>query len=493
MTALALLHEGRSTPRSGPGWFAHKFGVNVSDQDGLALETERIRSVYEKTLLTLGISVVNAVLTVVVLAPVGSHRLLWIWVSLIVVVSVARLVGRQRFLRRAPDGAQNQRWVTLSVLGALANGVLWGVVATALSPAGERYQFFFAFVIGGMCAGTTAVNSAHLPTVLAFILPATLLPAASFLVERSTPRFISGLMILIFAAALSLTSLFAHRAFGERVRLHLALRRRESDLREANERLRAEMAERQQAEANLQQAQKMEAIGHLTGGMAHDFNNLLHVVSGHLGMIGRLADANPRIRSHLLAAEQAVRQSAALIGSLLAFARRQTLRVERVNLNMLLREFQPILVRALGDTIQLQMSLAPDLPICKADPGQFQSAILNLVINARDAIVEHGHVWIITRETMLGTDDLRANLDAAPGCFVSVAVRDDGSGMTAEVLARVFEPFFTTKEIGKGSGLGLSQVYGFARQSRGHLDVRSEPGAGTCVTLCLPIEEPQPT
>jgi signal transduction histidine kinase len=342
------------------------FGVNVSDQDGLALETEWIRFVYEKTLLTLGVSVVNAVLTVVVLAPVGSHRLLWIWVFLIVVVSAARLAGRRRFLRRAPDGAQNQPWVTLSVLGALANGVLWGVVATALSPAGESYQFFFAFVIGGMCAGTTAVNSAHLPTVLAFILPATLLPAASFLVERSTPRLVSGLMILVFAAALSLTSLWAHRGFGDRVRLHLALNRRDRELSEANERLRAEIVDRQQAEASLQQAQKMEAIGHLTGGMAHDFNNLLHVVRGHLSMIERLADSNSRIRGHIQAAEQAVRQSADLIDSLLAFARRQMLRVERLNLTMLLREFQPILVRALGDTIQLQTSLASDLPICRS-------------------------------------------------------------------------------------------------------------------------------
>jgi signal transduction histidine kinase len=340
-----------------------------------------------------------------------------------------------------------------------------------------------------MCAGTTAVNSAHLPTVLAFILPATLLPAASFLVEGSTQRLVSGLMILVFAAALSLTSLWAHRSFGERVRLHLALSRRERELSEANERWRAEIAERQQAEASLRQAQKMEAIGHLTGGMAHDFNNLLHVVTGHLSMIGRLADNNPRIRGHVLAAEQAVGQSARLIGSLLSFARRQTLRVEPVNLNMLLQESRPILVRSLGGTIQLQTSLASDLPICKADPAQFQSAILNLVINARDAMPEGGHVWITTSETMLGAEDLQANLDASPGRFVSVSVQDDGSGMTAKVLARVFEPFFTTKEIGKGSGLGLSQIYGFARQSRGHVHLRSEPGAGTCVTLYLPIAD----
>jgi signal transduction histidine kinase len=355
-----------------------------------------------------------------------------------------------------------------------------------MSPAVEIYQLFFVFVLGGMCAGTTAVNSAHLPTVLAFILPAILPLAVSFLFEGSVPRLVWAVMLLVFASALSLTSWRGHRAFGERIRLHLALCRQDRELLEANERLRNEVAERQKAEARLHQAQKMEAIGHLTGGVAHDFNNLLQVVVGNLHMIGRLADDNIRIHRHIRAAEQAVKQGAQLTGSLLAFARRQTLRVERVDLNTTLQEFQPILLQAIGDTVQLRNYLAPDLPRCEVDPVHFKSAILNLVINARDAMPGGGQLSITTGETILNEVDLAENPDARPGRFVSVSVRDSGSGMATQILAQVFEPFFTTKEIGKGSGLGLSQVYGFVRQSGGHVHLSSNPGAGTVVSLYFP-------
>jgi signal transduction histidine kinase len=458
----------------------------LSDQDKL-VKTERIRSVFQQAPLTLVVTVINAVLTAAVLAPVSSHTSLSMWVALIIAVSGARWAVRQRFLARAPEGARSQRWAALSILGSMTTGILWGIGATVLLPAAETYQLFFAFVVGGMCAGTTAVNSAHLPTVLAFILPATLPLAANFLAGGSAVRLVSALMILVFAAALSLTSLRAHRAFGERMRLQLALSRQGRALNEANKRLRGEMAERQKAEAGLHQAQKMEAIGHLTGGIAHDFNNLLHVVTGSLSMIGRLAGGNARILEHVRAAEQAAKQGARLTSSLLAFARRQSLQVERGNLNTLLQEFQPLLLRAIGGAIQFQAFLAPGLPSCHVDPAHFQSAILNLVINARDAMPEGGQLSITTDLVTLKEADLLANPDAQPGRFVSVAVQDNGSGMAAEVLAQVFEPFFTTKEVGKGSGLGLSQVYGFTRQSRGHVHLRSEPAAGTCVTICLPV------
>ena len=447
------------------------------------------KRVFQQVPLTLLVTVVNAFLTAVVLAPVASHRLLWLWGGLITAVSSARWAVRRRFLRRGPDGTRYRPWAALSVIGSLATGILWGTGATILSPTAEMYQLFFAFVVGGMCAGATAVNSAHLPTVLAFILPATLALAASFLAEGSALRFISGLMILVFALALSLTSWRAHRTFGERIRLQLALGRREREVRDANERLRREMAERQKAEATLHQAQKMEAIGHLTGGIAHDFNNLLHIMMGSLGMIGRLTEGNSQILGYVRTAEQAANRGARLTNSLLAFARRQPLQVERVNVNTLLQEFQPILLRAIGNTIRFQTFLAPDLPSCDADPAHFQSAILNLAINARDAMPVGGQLSITTGVTILGQEDLLANPDASPGRFVTVAVQDDGSGMTAEVLVRAFEPLFTTKEIGKGSGLGLSQVYGFIRQSRGHVHLRSELGSGTCVTLHLPVAD----
>ena len=160
-----------------------------------------------------------------------------------------------------------------------------------------------------------------------------------------------------------------------------------------------------------------------------------------------------------------------------------------MNANTLLQEFEPILLRALGSKIRFHAFLAPDLPDCLTDPAHFQSAVLNLVINARDAMPEGGQLSITTAAVTLAAAELLANPDAEPGWFVSVAGRDDGVGMTTEVLTQVFEPFFTTKEVGKGSGLGLSQVYGFTRQSGGHVRLQSQPGSGTCVTLYLPVAD----
>jgi signal transduction histidine kinase len=458
----------------------------VLDQDKLLIDTERVRSVLQRASLTLLVSVINAVLTAIVFAPVASGTLLSAWVTSIVIVSVVRAVIRRRILAAAPDAVFPRSIAAISVAGSAATGMLWGAGAIFLSPNAEIYQLFFAFVIGGMSAGTSAVNSAHAPTVLAFILPASLPLACRFLTEGSPPLLVSGLMILLFAAALTLNSLRAHRDFADHFRLQLRLGRQSAALRDTNERLRDEVAERLKAEAILHQAQKMEAIGHLTGGVAHDFNNLLQVVTGSLHLIGRLARDNPRILDHVQNAEQAVAQGARLNATLLAFARREAVRVERKNINDMLGEFQPILARAIDSRISLEITMAPDLPDCHADPAHFQSAILNIVINARDAMPNGGMLSITTAQTRLDAEDLLGNVDASPGQFVGISVQDTGSGMTTEVQARVFEPFFTTKEAGKGSGLGLSQVYGFARQSGGHVTLRSTPGAGTCITILLP-------
>jgi len=461
----------------------------TSDPDQLLIETERIKSVFQQAPITLSVTVIITILSASVLASLVGYAIVSIWASLIIAVSLARWVIRQRFLRRLPVGAECRPWAALSVLGSLTTGVLWGVGATVLFPAAGVYQLFLAFVVAGMCAGATTVNSAHLPTLLAFILPASLPLAASFLVNPTGPRVIQAVMILVFAVALSWTGSRTHRDFEARVRTQIALDRRQRELSEANQRLLEEAAERRNVEATLQQAQKMEAIGHLTGGIAHDFNNLLHVVIGNMDLIRRSAGDNTRVLGYAAAAAMAAERGARLTSSLLTFARRQSLRAERVNVNALLQEFEPILLRAVGRTIRFQCVYAADLPNCQVDRAHFQSAILNLVINARDAMPGGGRLSINSGVTRLGSDDLAANPDAKPGRFVTITVQDTGSGMSEQTMASALEPFFTTKQVGKGSGLGLPQVFGFTRQSGGHLFLRSQPAAGTCATLCLPVDD----
>jgi signal transduction histidine kinase len=231
----------------------------------------------------------------------------------------------------------------------------------------------------------------------------------------------------------------------------------------------------------------MEAIGHLTGGIAHDFNNLLQVMIGNLNLIRRLSEENKRVVAYALAAEKAAIRGAELTSSLLTFARRQSLEAEQVDLNGLIKEFEPILLRTLGTKIDCEVKLAAGILRCRVDPAHFQSAVLNLVINARDAMPDGGVLTIATGHGTLGPADLEGNTEATPGPFVWVSVRDTGTGMTQDIMVRVYEPFFTTKEPGKGSGLGLSQIYGFARQSGGHIQLVSAPGQGTEATLWLPV------
>ncbi|MBX9574651.1 MAG: PAS domain S-box protein [Caulobacteraceae bacterium] len=261
----------------------------------------------------------------------------------------------------------------------------------------------------------------------------------------------------------------------------------EGDLKRLNElleeRVGAALAEKAKAEADLMHAQRMEAVGRLTGGVAHDFNNLLTVVIGALDMILKSPE-DARRRTRLgEAALAAARRGERLTHQLLAFSRRQTLRPEPTDLNALILEGEPLLRRAVGEAVKLDLKLSEKPARVNVDPAQFEAALLNLVVNARDAVSEGGRIVIETRVRRLRAGQV-AELGA--GDHVCVAVSDDGAGIDPEILPRIFEPFFTTKAVGKGTGLGLSQVYGFSRQSGGGLDVESEPGAGTTIRMFLP-------
>jgi signal transduction histidine kinase/CheY-like chemotaxis protein len=267
----------------------------------------------------------------------------------------------------------------------------------------------------------------------------------------------------------------------------------EAAVKERTRELEAENEARRRAEESLRQAQKMEAVGQLTGGVAHDFNNLLTIIQGGLEMIGRQVaalDATPvasRIVRGKDMALEGVRRAARLTERLLAFARQQPLEPKAVDANRLVGGICELLRRMVGETIEFETVLSAGLWVTQADLNQLENAILNLVVNARDAMPNGGKVTIETANSFL--DDAYVRKLAEPvkaGQYVMISVSDNGSGMGQATLERVFEPFFTTKGIGKGTGLGLSQIYGFVRQSSGHVAIYSEIGQGTTVKIYLP-------
>jgi signal transduction histidine kinase/ActR/RegA family two-component response regulator len=256
-------------------------------------------------------------------------------------------------------------------------------------------------------------------------------------------------------------------------------------LKEANEQLRIEMDERARVEETLRQAQKIEAIGQLTGGVAHDFNNLLMVISGGLEILDRQSDPNRR-RRIMDGMIQAAQRGASLTRQLLTFSRRQQLRPEPVDIALQIGGMRELLDRSLRGDVHVKFDFPDSLWPIEVDPGELEFAILNLAVNARDAMPNGGTI-VVCGENLSGLRD-----EQLSGDFVRLSVIDTGTGMSQETLSHVFEPFFTTKDIGKGSGLGLAQVYGFATQSRGTVRIKSLAGEGTRIELYLPRSQNRP-
>lgn len=260
-------------------------------------------------------------------------------------------------------------------------------------------------------------------------------------------------------------------------------------VRERTRELEASEAERRAAEAALRHSSKMEAVGKLTGGVAHDFNNLLQVIGGNLQLLQREATGQERMQRRLTTAYGAVQRGARLAAQLLAFARRQPLEPAPLDLGRLLHGMDDLLRRSLGEEISIGIEVEPGVWPSFADPHQLENVILNLAINARDAMENQGRLELRLRNAVITERDAATLPDVAPGSYVELSVADTGCGMTREVMERAFEPFFTTKPEGRGTGLGLSMVYGFAKQSGGHVQLESEPGKGTTIRLFLPRAE----
>jgi PAS domain S-box-containing protein len=285
------------------------------------------------------------------------------------------------------------------------------------------------------------------------------------------------------------------RDISDRKRVEATLRELNETLeRRVEERTRAleaEMREREKAEAALHLAQRLEAIGQLTGGVAHDFNNLLTVVAGNLDLMRHLTSTSGEISKETLrrlieGTQRAASRGERLTRQLLAFSRQGSIQPQVVDLHETIAGFAAFLQRVVGETVELHLDFDEERRHCKLDPAQFEAAVLNLAVNARDAMPKGGRLTIETSRIAIGAEEARTNPVLGEGSYLVVSVSDTGTGMPLEVMDKVFEPFFTTKEVGKGSGLGLAQVWGFAKQSGGHAAIESEPDKGTTVRLYLP-------
>jgi len=307
--------------------------------------------------------------------------------------------------------------------------------------------------------------------------------------DRAAQYLLLGVLFaaVLIAALGAFAITDARRRYRELAAHSATISERNQLLRDANARLSTEMESRQAAEVQIRQMQKIEAVGQLTGGIAHDFNNMLAVIMSAINLAQRrMAAGMTDIGQFLDAASDAARRAADLTQRLLAFARQQPLAPQVLDVNRLVAGMSELLHRTLGEAIRLETVLAGGLWRVHVDPSALENSLLNLAVNARDAMTEGGRITIETANAHLDDAYVRANPVAEAGQYVMIAVTDSGSGMLPEVVAKAFDPFFTTKAAGKGTGLGLSQVHGFIKQSGGHIKIYSEPGEGTTVKVYLP-------
>ena len=343
----------------------------------------------------------------------------------------------------------------------------------------RRRDVMFRSVFGAFATFAMLCGVTRLLSILTLFVPA-----------YGIEGIINGLLALISVGIAAALLLLLPRilVLPTRIQLQQAYAALEEEVghRRSAEAMVRRFQEIEATESQVRQAQKMEAIGQLTGGVAHDFNNILTVIIGTIEILGDAVKGRPELVQIANMISAAATRGADLTQHLLAFARRQPLQPRNVDVNALVDDAARLLRSTLGEQIEIETMLAPDCAAALIDPSQLSTAILNLALNARDAMPEGGRLTLETMNVVLDEDYAGMNSEVNPGDYVMVAVSDSGEGIPAGLREKVFEPFFTTKEVGKGAGLGLSMVYGFVKQSNGHVKIYSEEGHGTTVKLYLP-------
>jgi signal transduction histidine kinase/CheY-like chemotaxis protein len=457
------------------------------------------------------------------------------WLAAMLALTALRAGLVWRFQRRAPQAIG--RWGTLFGLGTLGAGLGWGSAGVWLFPvASLTHQVFLAFVLGGMIAGAVGLLSARLGVFLSFACPAAVPIIVHLLAQGDTPSRTMGAMATLFTLVIVFTAWKLHctirtslhlrfdnvdlvaavtaekarvehlntdltAEITERQRAEAALQTaqealeervqaRTAELATTLEQLQAEMVERQSLAEELRQVQKMEAVGRLAGGIAHDFNNLLTVIIGRSELVLAHLPSGDERRQDLELIQTTAHRAAALTEQLLAFSRRQLLQPMVIDLHMVIGNVVPMLRRLISEDIAIH-TVAGATGRVKVDPGQIEQVLVNLAVNARDAMPQGGRLVISTANAVLDEDAVGRIGGILPGPYLILSVADTGLGMDDETRPRVFEPFFTTKPQGKGTGLGLSMVYGIVQQHGGTIRVESAPGQGATFTIYLPrVDDP---
>jgi two-component system cell cycle sensor histidine kinase/response regulator CckA len=461
---------------------------------GVEVRAEQVRTLYRQSMPVLVANCINSVIVSAALWQAVPHSLLVLWTTLMGIMAISRAWLARLYNRRAPSPAEAPTWGRRFVAGSAAAGALWGSAGFAvLRASGPVAELLVIFMVGGMCTAAAGTLAAHLAAFTAFVVPALSGLALGLALYGDPLHPILAGVVVLYGAGLFVVARVNNRALAEAFSLRFenaeliaSLSRAHGRLEENNRSLEQRVAERtntlqKQAEA-LRDARRLEAVGRLAGGVAHDFNNLLTIILANISELSARRTLDAPVRGALVEMREACTRGAELVRQLLTFGRRQPTNPETLDLNDVIGTLERMLGRLLGDQVRLELALESNPVFVRTDPTQIEQVIINLITNARDAMVNGGVVTIETRSLAL----LESTGDIAAGNYVLLSVTDTGAGMDAETRQHIFEPFFTTKEVGKGTGLGLASAHGIVQQSDGYIRVTSAPDEGSRFQIYLP-------